>query len=115
MEDALMSDSEAAERRTPPVVVINTFTPRPGALEEFLAAQTAALPALAAQARGWRGTRLYRTDAEQVVMVSVFATSEDFERFGASEAFAAHRARVLPLLESASPARGEPVYGAGTV
>lgn len=110
-----MSASNVAAHSTPPVVVINTFTPKADAFEEFLAVQTAALPALAAQAHGWRGTRLYRTENDQVLMVSVFATSEDVERFRDSAAFAAHRARVQPLLERADPARGALVYEAGNV
>lgn len=110
-----MSVSNAAAHDISPVVVINTFTPKAGALEEFLAVQTAALPALAARAHGWRGTRLYRADGDKVVMVSVFATSGDVDRFVTSEAFAAHRARVQPLLERAEPARGELVYEAGNV
>lgn len=110
-----MTQSAIAQQDAP-FVVVNTFTPRLGAVEQFLAVQKAALPELTAHAEGWRGTRLYRAaGGTKVWMVSVFATPEDFERFEASATFAAHRERVRPLLESAEPARCDPVYAAGAV
>ena len=100
--------------RTAPVVLINVFTPKPEALDEFLALQIAALPALRAGATGARGSRLFRAeDATKAVMVSVFDTPEDVQRFSQSPAFAAHRAKILPLLERAEPGRYQLVYEAG--
>lgn len=109
-----MSASKATQGS--PFIAVNTFTPRAGAVEEFVALQTAALPALTAHAAGWRGTRLYRAaDGTKVVMISVFAGVDDFERFEAGPAFASHRARVLPLLERAEPVRCNLLYEAGVV
>jgi hypothetical protein len=52
-------------------VVINVFTPKPNALDDFLALQIEALPAIRAAA-GARGTRLLRAeDGSNAVMVSV--------------------------------------------
>jgi heme-degrading monooxygenase HmoA len=88
--------------RTGPVVVINVFTPKPDALDNFLAVQIAALPGLRAGATGTRGSRLFRAeDASKAVMVSVFDTPEDFKRFSESPGLAAHRTKILPLLERA--------------
>ena len=96
-------------------VVINVFTPKPNALDDFLAVQIAALPALRAAA-GARGTRLLRAeDGSKAVMVSVFDTPEDFQQFSQSAEFAAHRAKILPLLERAEPGRYQLVYQAGDV
>lgn len=93
------------------MVVINVFTPKPDALDDFLTVQTAALPGLRA---GARGSRLFRAeDGSKAVMVSVFDTPEDFQRFSESEAFAAHRAKILPLLDRSEPGRYELVYQAG--
>ncbi len=77
--------------RTVPVVVINVFTPKPEALDAFLALQVAALPALRAGTTGARGSRL----------------------ISESPAFAAHRTKILPLLERAEPGRYQLVYEAG--
>jgi len=61
-------------------------------------------------------SRLYRAeDRSKLVMVSVFDSPEDFKRFSESEPFAAHRAKMLPYLESAQPARYELVYEAGEI
>lgn len=99
-----------------PIVVVNTFTPKPGALDEFIALQTAALPGLSADLPGFRGSRLYRAeDGSKAVLVSVFDTAEAFRRFQQSEAFAAHRARILPFLERTEPGRYEIVYEAGRI
>jgi heme-degrading monooxygenase HmoA len=98
------------------IAVLNTFTPKPGRLEDFIAVQTAALPGLAAHIRGFRGSRLYRAaDGSRVVMVSVFDTPDELDRFSASEPFIAHRARISELLERAEPVRCELVYEAGEI
>jgi len=102
--------------RTGSVVVINVFTPKTGAVEDFLVAQIAALPVLRAGATGSRGSRLFRAeDGSKVVMLSVFDTPENFKRFNDSEEFAAHRTKILPYLERAEPGRYELVYQAGEV
>ncbi len=98
------------------LVVINVFTPKADAVDAFLALQVDALPKLRAATQGARGSRLYRAeDRSKFVMVSVFDTPEDFKRFSDSDAFAAHRAKMLPYLESAQPSRYELVYEAGEV
>jgi heme-degrading monooxygenase HmoA len=100
--------------RADSVVVINVFTPKPGALEDFLATQLAALPALRAATEGARGSRLYRAqDGSQAVMVSVFDSAADFKRFSDSATFIAHRAKILPYIESAQPGRYDLVYEVG--
>jgi|ERR1700722_14592084 len=102
--------------RTGSVVVINVFTPKPDALDDFLAVQIAALPGLRAGATGARVSRLLRADdGSKAVMVSVFDTPEDFKRFTESTEFAAHRAKILPFLERAEPGRYQLVYQAGDV
>jgi heme-degrading monooxygenase HmoA len=101
--------------KTDAVVVINVFTIKPNALDDFLSVQSAALPGLRAVS-GARGTRLYRAeDGGKAVMVSVFDSPEDFKRFSESAEFAAHRAKILPYLERAEPSRYRLVYQAGDV
>jgi heme-degrading monooxygenase HmoA len=101
---------------TKPVVVVNVFTPKPGALDEFLALQIAALPGLRAGATGSRGSRLFRAeDNGKAVMVSVFDTADDFKRFNQSAPIAAHRAKMLQFLEKADAGQYELVYQSGEV
>jgi heme-degrading monooxygenase HmoA len=101
---------------TKPVVVVNVFTPKPGALDEFLALQIAALPGLRAGASGSRGSRLFRADDNsKAVMVSVFDTAEDFKRFTESAPIAAHRAKMLQFLEKADAGQYQLVYQSGDV
>jgi heme-degrading monooxygenase HmoA len=101
---------------TKPVVVVNVFTPKPGALDEFLALQIAALPGLRAGATGSRGSRLFRAeDNSKAVMVSVFDTAEDFKRFTESAPIAAHRAKMLQFLERAEAGQYQMVYQSGDV
>jgi heme-degrading monooxygenase HmoA len=101
---------------TKPVVVINVFTPKPGALDEFLALQVAALPGLRAGATDSRGSRLFRAeDNSKAVMVSVFDTAEDFKRFTESAPIAAHRAKMLQFLERAEAGQYQMVYQSGDV
>jgi heme-degrading monooxygenase HmoA len=100
--------------QTGSTVVINVFTPKAGALDDFLAVQIAALPGLRAGTVGARGSRLFRAqDNSKAVMVSVFDTPEAFRRFSESEQFAAHRTKITPFLERAEPGRYELVYQAG--
>ena len=101
---------------TKPVVVINVFTPKPGALDDFLAVQIAALPGLRAGATGSRGSRLFRAeDNSKAVMVSVFDTADDFKRFTESAPIAAHRAKMLQFLERAEVSQYQLVYQSGDV
>jgi heme-degrading monooxygenase HmoA len=101
---------------TKPVVVVNVFTPKPGALDEFLALQIAALPGLRAGASGSRGSRLFRADDNsKAVMVSAFDTAEDFKRFTESAPIAAHRAKMLQFLERADAGQYQLVYQSGDV
>ncbi len=101
---------------TKPFVLMNVFTPKPGKLDEFIALQTAALPNLNADGAGARGGRLYKAeDGSRAVLLSTFGSAEEFQRFISSDAFAAHRAKLSPLLDRSEPTRYELVYEKGEV
>jgi heme-degrading monooxygenase HmoA len=98
------------------VVVINVFTPKPDALDDFLSVQIAALPGLRAGAAGSRGSRLFRAeDDSKAVMVSVFDTAEDFQRFTESAPLAVHRAKMQQFLDRAEASHYQLVYQSGDV
>jgi heme-degrading monooxygenase HmoA len=93
------------------VTTINLFTPKPGKLDEFVEVQKAALSGFRGAVPGLQTSRFYRSpEAGTAVLISVFDTREHFERFRASELFAAHRERIAPLLAGASPGVYELVY-----
>ena len=85
-----------------PVTLINTFYPKPGKLDEFLALQVEESRTLGAEAHrhGWRGNRIHRSrDDERVIIVTVFASAAAKRRWAESASFAEHLQRLAPLLE----------------
>ena len=99
-----------------PIQVINTFTVRAGMMDEFVRVQEEARPHLARENPGLRGSRLYRAlDGKTAVLIGVYDSADDNTRLQQSELFARHRARLQPLVESASPAVYEVAYQAGEV
>lgn len=102
-------------QKTEAVVVINVFTPKPGRMEAFVAAQTEALQTtLRDRIPGWRGTRMYRAlDDSAAALVSTFASVEEYRAWMASDLFARHRETIAPLIERAGPQLYRQVYAAG--
>ncbi len=107
--------AQAAPRpRLRPVVIINTFTAKPGKLDEFIALQDAARRRFAGRIPGLRGSRMHRSlDGETAVLITAFDTMDDQKNWLATEQFAQHRAQILPLIEQASPKAFEIIYEAG--
>jgi heme-degrading monooxygenase HmoA len=96
------------------LIVVNRFVIRPGCLDEFIRIQQQVLPQIASGLQGWRGTRLYRgIDAESAVLLSAFDSEADYARLRDSVAFAAHRERLMPLIERAEPGLYLPALASG--
>lgn len=97
------------------VVIINVFTPKPGQMDAFVAAQTEALQTtLRDQIPGWRGTRMYRAlDDSNAALVSTFASIEEYRAWMASALFDQHHKKVAPLVERAGPQLYRLVHKAG--
>ena len=99
-----------------PVVLINTFTLKPGKMDEFLALQTEALQRFRGHIPGWRGGRLHRAvDGDTAVLMSVFDSADAHRRFLETAGFDEHRQRVLPLVEDVQPAYYEIVHESGSL
>lgn len=84
------------------VVLVNTFHPKPGLLDEFIAMQVAESRRLGRIARsmGWLGNRIHRArDGGMAVIVTAFASEEAHRHWAATEEFADHLERIAPLLE----------------
>lgn len=92
------------------IVQITIFTPHEGQLDAFVNRQLEGLPKFG-DIPGSLGSKLYRSlDSRTVVMISRFETADHQARFSATDAFAAHRATILPLLETVSGGQYELIY-----
>lgn len=109
-------DDETEEIPNGPVVLIDTFLPKPGRREEFLRLQVAETQRLRHEAAryGWRGNRIYRShDGEAVVVVTAFDSVQGKTEWVRGETFAEHLRRLDPLLEHSLSRACEPVAGTG--
>jgi heme-degrading monooxygenase HmoA len=92
------------------IVQITVFTPNEGQLDAFVNRQLEGLPKFG-DIPGSLGSKLYRSlDSRTVVMISRFESAADQARFSATDAFGAHRATILPLLETVSGGQYELIY-----
>jgi heme-degrading monooxygenase HmoA len=99
-----------------PFVSISIITPKPEQFDGFMALQLAQLRSLRGQVQGLQGTRLFRSnDNRSVVLVSVFETAEDAQRFRQDPRLTDHLARAQPLIESATPGVYETAYEVGAI
>jgi heme-degrading monooxygenase HmoA len=93
-----MATTQPADR----FVLINTFFPKPGRLDELIETQLRAARELGpiSSEFGWRGNLLHRTlDGEKLVIVTAFESAEAQRRWAESEEFKKHRAEIEPLVE----------------
>jgi heme-degrading monooxygenase HmoA len=94
-----------------PVVLVNTFTAKPGQLEAFIQAQKNEYMRLKGSVPGWLGNRLLRAlDGKNAVNVATFASLDDYKRWRASEEFSKHGEIIKPYIEQAAPGLYEVVY-----
>lgn len=97
-----------------PVVLINTFTLKPGKLAEFIDVQRAAVPSFAGRVPGLLGSRMHRAlDGGKAVLVTLFDTQENWQRFAQSAEFIAHRDKIQALIERADPGFYQVAYQTG--
>ena len=83
-----------------PLFHINILTPKPGRLDEFLAAQLEGVPRLG-DVRGLTVSRLLRSeDGSRAIIMAGFESVEAHREFQNSAEFQAQRASLLPLVES---------------
>lgn len=91
-----------------PYVLINSFTAKPGKLDELIAVHEAARDRFSDRVPGFHGSRIYRDiDGPSALLISVFETEEYYERWLATDLFAEHREQINPLIESMGQSRIE--------
>lgn len=97
------------------VLLVNLFTPKPGMVDAFIAAQTDEYVRLKGQVKGWIGNRLgCAVDGSgQLVNVALFDSLENYNAWRESKLFADHLDIIRPFVEKAAPGMYELLYSAG--
>ncbi len=91
-----------------PFVLINSFTPKPGKLDELAALLEAARDSFSEKISGFHGGRIYRdVDGSSALLIGVFETEDHYESWTTTDLFASYRAQILPLIESMGQSRIE--------
>ena len=98
----------------PPVTIINTFSIKPGKIEDFVTAQQSFAVEVRKNPCGLVGGRLYRSaDGASAVLISQFESQAAFEGIRQREDFKQHLQRLAAIVNSASPAAFEEAYTTG--
>ncbi len=91
-----------------PFVLINSFTPKPGKLDELAALLEAARDSFSEQISGFHGGKIYRdVDGSSALLIGVFESEEHYECWITTDLFASYREQILPLIESMGQSRIE--------
>lgn len=91
-----------------PFVLINSFTPKSGKLDELAALLEAARDSFSDEISGFHGGRIYRdVDGSSALLIGVFETEDHYESWIATDLFASYREKILPLIESMGQSRIE--------
>lgn len=97
------------------VTIINTFSIKPGKIEEFVTAQQNFAADVRKTPCGLVGGRLYRSpDGASAVLISQFESQEAIEGLRQREDFKQHVQRLAAFVNSASPASFEEAYTTGS-
>lgn len=91
-----------------PFVLINSFTPKSGKLDELAAVLEAARDSFSDEISGFHGGRIYRdVDGSSALLIGVFETEDHYESWITTDLFASYREKILPLIESMGQSRIE--------
>ncbi len=112
--DQTNNQSADALNTTGVVMLVNTFTPKPGMEQAFIEAQTGEYIRLKGRVPGWLGNRLGRAVDHNgpLVNVALFATMSQYNAWRASDLFLEHVDVIKPYVERAAPALYEVIYSA---
>lgn len=108
MSEATHNRIQSANDELRPFVLINSFTPKPGKLDELAALLEAARNCFSDTISGFHGGRIYRDlDGNSALLIGVFETEDHYESWIATDLFAKYREQILPLIESMGQSRIE--------
>ena len=109
MPDATHQDRIQSPGSPPrPFVLINSFTPKPGKLDELANLLEAARNRFADGVSGFHGGRVYRdVDGSSALLISVFETEDHYESWTATPMFVEYQAQIVDIIDSMGQSRVE--------
>lgn len=108
-EEALRDGSDPVT----PYILVNTFVPKLGCTDDFLAMQLDDMRRLAASARGsgWLGNEVYRAaDGASVIVITRFVNRQAKEAWTRRPEFSEHLKRISVMLEDVRSVPATLVY-----
>lgn len=108
MPDATYQDRISQDSPPRPFVLINSFTPKPGKIDELARLLEAARDRFADRVPGFHGGRIYRdVDGSSALLISVFETEDHYERWTGTGMFADYQAKIAALTDGMGQSRIE--------
>ncbi|MBQ8104477.1 MAG: antibiotic biosynthesis monooxygenase [Afipia sp.] len=100
--------TQAQDSPSRPFVLINSFTPKPGKLDELELVLEASRDRFADRVPGFHGGRIYRDiDGGSALLISVFETEDHYRSWVETAMFAEYHARISDLTEGMGQSRIE--------
>lgn len=91
-----------------PFVLINSFTPKPGKIDELAQVLESSRDRFADRVPGFHGGRIYRdVDGDSALLISVFETEDHYRSWIETAMFAEYHARLTDLTEGMGQSRIE--------
>ncbi len=108
MPEATYQDRISPDSPSRPFVLINSFTPKPGKIDELANVLEAARNRFADRVPGFHGGRIYRdVDGNSALLISVFETEDHYERWTTTGMFAEYQAKIADLTDGMGQSRIE--------
>ena len=91
-----------------PFVLINSFTPKPGKIDELARLLEAARDRFADRDPGFHGGRVYRdVDGNSALLISVFETEDHYEDWISTAMFAEYQRQIVDITDGMGQSRIE--------
>lgn len=109
MPEAKYQDRNQSQDSPPrPFVLINSFTPKPGKIDELANLLGAARDRFADRVPGFHGGRVYRdVDGNSALLISVFETEDHYEDWISTPMFAEYQRQVVDITDGMGQSRIE--------
>jgi heme-degrading monooxygenase HmoA len=108
MPEATYQDRISPDSPSRPFVLINSFTPKPGKIEELASLLEIVRDRFADRVPGFHGGRIYRdVDGNSALLISVFETEDHYENWITTAMFAEYQARIVDLTDGMGQSRIE--------
>lgn len=109
MPEAMHQDrAQSQDSPSRPLVLINSFTPKPGKIDELANLLEASRDRFADRVPGFHGGRVYRdVDGSSALLISVFETESHYENWIATAMFAEYQKQIADITDGMGQSRVE--------